>query len=223
MRQQISKKICLYLIILFFLGTISNKNILKTEIKEKSSFEIINLGEYSDGKINRSLSKLKNQNLFFLKKEKVLSAINSNNIVESFFVFKRYPSNLNITIKKTNFLAITKKDGIDFFIGSNGNLIKVKNKNNNLPFIFGNVEVLEFLELKRLIDNSNFDFDDIKNFYFFKSKRWDIETKEGLLINLPVEKLEKSFEILSKILDNKDLNRYKKIDLRQDNQVIFNG
>ena len=144
-------------------------------------------------------------------------------MIEKFYVFKIYPSNLNIVIEKTNFLAQTKKNGIDFFIGSNGNLIEAKNDEVDLPFVFGNIDIKEFLKLKKTIDDSNFSFKEIKNLYYFKSRRWDIETKDNLLIKLPIEKLETSLELIIKIQEKKDLNFFKTIDLRQNNQVILNG
>ena len=51
----------------------------------------------------------------------------SDNIIEELNIFKNYPSTLIVDIKKTQFLAVTKKDGEDYFIGKNGKLIK-KNK-----------------------------------------------------------------------------------------------
>ena len=33
--------------------------------------------------------------------------------------------------------------------------------------------------------NSKFELSEIKNLYFFKSGRWDIETNSGILIKLP--------------------------------------
>ena len=92
-----------------------------------------------------------------------------------------------------------------------------------MPFIFGDIEISEFLKLKRVIDDSNFNFSDIKNLYYFKSKRWDIETKNGLLIQLPRENLVKSFKLLTNIFRKKDLKNINNIDLRQNNQVILNG
>ena len=92
-----------------------------------------------------------------------------------------------------------------------------------MPFIFGDIEISEFLKLKKVIDNSNFNYNDIKNLYYFKSKRWDIETKNGLLIKLPHENLVKSFKLLLNIFYEKDFKNIKNIDLRQNNQVILNG
>ena len=81
----------------------------------------------------------------------------------------------------------------------------------------------QFLKLKDLIDKSSFNYDNIKNLYYFKSKRWDIETKDGLLFKLPRDNLSKSFELLMNILNKKDLQNINVIDLRQNNQIILNG
>ena len=221
MLQQISKKIFIYLFIFLLLGTLNNKNFLEFRLQKKS-FEIIDKSQYKNEQLNKDLTKLINKNLFFLKKEEVLKAFESNQVLESFFVFKKYPSYLIVKTKKTDFLAVTKKDGFNFFIGSNGNFIKVNNEKVELPFIFGDIKILEFLKLKKIIDNSNFDYNQIKNLYYFKSKRWDIETKDGLIISLPSEKLERSFEILSKISEDENLNKFNHIDLRQNNQIILN-
>ncbi len=223
MHQQISKKIIIYLFIFLILGTFNNKKISKLYLNDNFDFSIVDQSEFNEDNIIKDLSKLKNQNLFLLKKSDVLTTIDSHKIVENFFVFKNYPSSLNIKIERTKFLAITKKNGSNFYIGSNGNLIQMDNKKYDLPFIFGDIEISEFIELKRIVDNSKFDFNDIKNLFYFKSKRWDIETKNGILIKLPRENLNKSFELLLNIINKKKMENINNIDLRQNNQVILNG
>ena len=223
MQKQINKKIILYLFIFILLGTLSNKNLLKDSLKKNYNLEIISFSNFDDEEIIKELSIFRYQNLFFLKKNQIFEILNKHKIVEELNIFKNYPSKLNIEIRKTKFLAVTKKNGVDFYIGSNGNLIKVKEDKYDQPFIFGDVEVVEFLKFKRLIDNSNFNFFDIKNFFYFKSKRWDIEMNNGLLIKLPLENLSKSFEILSTIINKKDSENINYIDLRQKNQIIHNG
>ena len=223
MHQQINKKIFIYLFIFFSLGTFTNKEFLNFSYPKINNYEIIGLSEFNNNQIHQDLFELKYENLFFLEKNKVLKIINNHKIVEKFFVFKKYPSNLKIKIQGTNFLAITQKKGLNFYIGSNGNLIKVENQKIDLPFIFGNIEIKEFLKLKKIIDSSNFDYKNIKNLYYFKSRRWDIETKNDLIIKLPLKKLEASFEILLKIYGNEEFKEFKIIDLRQHNQVILNG
>ena len=94
---------------------------------------------------------------------------------------------------------------------------------NDVPFIFGNFENKNFFELRNAIQETNFDYSKIKNLYFFKSGRWDIETNEGLLIKLPKENLKKKLKFLIIFLEKDFENKIDKIDLRQHNQVIVNG
>ena len=71
--------------------------------------------------------KIKNlnlKNIFFINKNEINKLINSNPLIEKYEIFKKYPSLLNIKIKKTNFLAkINHNNGKIFVIGSNGKLI----------------------------------------------------------------------------------------------------
>lgn len=223
MPLQINRKILIYLFIFFILGTYTNKKFTNFRLPAINNYEIVGLNEVKNTQIFQDLSNLKNQNLFFLKKNEISKIINSHKVIDNFYVFKNYPSNLNVVIEKTNFLALTRKNGVDFFIGSNGNLIETQNYKDNLPFVFGDIEISEFLKLKKIIDNSDFNYTEIKNLYYFKSRRWDIETKDNLLIKLPTKKVESSFELLLKMYNKEEFKDFKIIDLRQDNQIILNG
>ena len=223
MPQKINRKIYIFFVIFLTLGTFNNKNISQLNFFSKKNFNIIDKSEFDENMIIQDLSDLKNENLFFLKKKKFLDIINSNPSVENSFIFKNYPSNIYVNIKRTNFLAITKKNGTDFYLGSNGNLVRVEENIKQLPFIFGNFKISDFIKLKTIIDHSDFDYNDIKNFYYFKNKRWDVETKNGLMIKLPSQNLEISVKTLLNIRQNKEFEGIKKIDLRQTNQVIFDG
>ena len=223
MQKQISKKIFLYLFIFLFLGTPNNKMLLELNIKNSNGFEILSLSKFDDIEIVNELSNHKHKNLFLLKKEKIKKIINENKIIENYNIYKKYPSDLIVNFEKTKLLAKTQMDGANYYIGSNGYLIKIKDVEADLPMIFGNFDLAEFLRLKDLIDNSFFDFNDIKNLYYYKSKRWDIETKNGLLVKLPANDLSESFRVFIKIINDTKLQKIKMIDLRQDNQVIING
>mgnify|MGYP001324001273 CR=1 FL=1 len=223
MHRQISKKIIIYLFIFISLTTLSNINLLKSNFLLINSFEVIGLNEFEKNEINQKLDIFKEKNLFFLNKKEIFEKLNSNKNIEKFFIFKIYPSKLKIEIQKTSYLAITKKNDLYFYIASNGNLIEVNEKKENLPFVYGNIDVQEFLKLKKIIDNYNFNFDKIKNLYYFKSKRWDLETLDGIIIKLPTENQKKSIEIMLKLLVNDNFKEIKLIDLRQNNQVILNG
>ena len=223
MQTRISKKIVLYLFILLFLGTPNNKEFLEFDPNKNYSFKISSSSEFNDTEIINDLLNYKYKNLFLLNKEIVIETIKEYKIIEDYYFYKKYPSQLTVNLKKTKFLAITQKDGINFYIGSNGNLIKANDKLYDLPVIFGSVDVAEFLRFKDIIDNSIFDFNDVKNLYYFKSKRWDIKTKDGLLLKLPKDNLVKSFELLINIINKKNLQNVNIIDLRQNNMIILNG
>ncbi len=223
MREQVSKKIFLYLFIFLFLGTPNNKMLLELNIKNSNGFEISSLSKFDDKEIVDELSDYKHENLFLLKKKKIKEIIKKNKIIEDYNIYKKYPSDLVVNFEKTELFAVTQMDGINFYIGSNGNLIKTKIIEMDLPMIYGNFDLAEFLKLKDLIDESFFNFYDIKNLYYYKSKRWDIETKNGLLLKLPADDLRKSFQILIKIINDNEMQNIQMIDLRQNNQVIING
>ena len=86
-----------------------------------------------------------------------------NKSIEEFEVDKIYPSSLNIEIKKTKLLALTKKNNTNFVIGANGNLLNIRDDITELPFVFGDVDLNNFLYLKEIIDISNFEYNSIKD------------------------------------------------------------
>ena len=69
----------------------------------------------------------------------------------------------------------------------------------------------------------NFEFKDVKNLFFFKSGRWDIETQYGLLIKLPKKEIKRSLQTFLSFIEVNDLSEIKEIDLRQHNQIIIDG
>ena len=222
MHQRISKKIIIYLFLFTILVTVNNINFLNFNLPQISNFAISGLNNFEKKEFEEDLDFLRNENIISIDKDEVSKKIYSNKIVEDLFVFKKYPSELKILIKKTNFLAITKKNNQNYYIGSNGNFILTKDILENLPFIFGDIEPEEFLMLKLHIDKSKFDFGQIKNLFFFKSKRWNIETKKGLIIKLPLNQIDLSLNILSKIVREEQFKNKKVIDLRNNGQIIMN-
>ena len=223
MPQQKSRKILFYLFLFLKIGTSNNKNFNNIDLAKISKINVIGLDEKNNLELIKNLNFIRIDNLFFLDKEKIKKIISSNALIEKYSVFKKYPSTLNIEINKTEFLAQLEKDGNIFFLGSNGKFIKASNIKKDIPFIFGSFKRKKFFELRKAIDETNFDYKEIENLFFFKSGRWDIETKNGLLIKLPRNNLKKKFKLLIKFLSKNDQKKINKIDLRQINQIIING
>lgn len=222
MQKQINKKIYFYIFLFIFLGTFNNKNLKHLSLPKISEIKISGLNNENNLELMKGLNFLKFQTLFILNENKIKNKIESNNLVEKFYVFKKYPSSLEIKIIKTKILAKIKKDGKVFFLGSNGKFIENQTHTNEVPYIFGDFSNKEFFELKSIIDNSEFNFKKIKNLFFFKSGRWDLETNSGILIRLPRDKLLESVKLLIQILKDDEFKNAKIIDLRQYKQLIIN-
>ena len=221
MPQQINKKILLYFFLFIILGTFNNKNLNKFEFPKINRINISGF-ETQNNNFQEKLEILKLNNLFLLKKSQIEELFDTNNLIEEYKIFKRYPSSLEVEIIKTNFLALLNIDGKTFFVGSNGKLIETKDNLKDLPHIFGNLDMNSFLSLKKIIDNSKLEFKEIKNLYFFPSGRWDIEISTGILIKLPSEKLKEALDLSLNLLNNEKFVNVKLIDIRQKNQVIVN-
>ncbi len=222
MLKQKNKKILLYFFLFLFIGTLNNKNLNNIDFAIIKEINVNGLDTNENLKLLDNLNFLKISNLFFLNNLKVKEVMNSNNLVEKYSVFKNYPNTLNIEIYKTKFLAKLQKDKKNYYLGSNGKLIKATDLNQNLPFIFGDFQNKNFFELKEAIDQTSFSYNEVKKLFFFKSGRWDIETKNGLLIKLPKDNIKKSLELFINFLNENSKIKITEIDLRQHNQIITN-
>jgi cell division septal protein FtsQ len=223
MPQKKNKKILIYIFLFLIIGTLNNKNLNPINFMDETKVYVTGLDNKNNLEIKDNLNFLKLYNLFFLDKKKIKDILSSNSLVEKYSVFKKYPSTLNVQITKTIFLAKVKKNSDLFFLGSNGKLTKLTNIEQDIPFIFGDYINKNFFELKDIIDNTSFDYKEIKNLFFFKSGRWDIETNNGILIKLPKNNLKESLELLIDFLSKNHTSSINKIDLRQRNQIIVNG
>ena len=219
MPQQISKKILIYLFLFIVFGSLNNKNLAKFQFPNIENIKIQGLA-IENKEFQKSLDLFKMKTLFHLDKLKVRELLNSNNLIEEYVISKRYPSSLEIKIIETELLALLNMKGKNFYIGSNGKLIEAQDMVKNLPYIFGDPNIEKFLSLKRMIDSSKLDYNDVENLFFYPSGRWDIETSSGILIKLPIENIEKSLELSLNLLDNKQFENIKSIDARPQNQVI---
>ena len=65
------------------------------------------------------------------------------------------------------------------------------------------------------------DIRNIKGYYYYKNRRWDILFFNNITLKLPSKKVEESIKIYKKLLNNNDLINIKIIDLRVSNQIIL--
>ena len=223
MHQLIDKKnkIIIYLLLLFILSTTSVRffeiqNIYASKVNKINIKGLINA---DSSKILSELNDLFYKNILLVNKEEIQKVMNKYNIIEEYNIKKVYPSTININIKPTKLVARLSSN--NQLVGANGKLIIGNRNNEKLPYIFGEFNSEDFLNIKKKIEQSNFTFTQFKMLYFFPSNRWDILTYDNILIKLPHNNIAKSLDLAHKIIISNDLKNKNFIDLRMNNNLIL--
>ena len=222
MHKKKSKKVLIYFFLLIIFSSISNNSFNNFKLYKTLNISLSGLDSKNNQNLLNEIENLSLKNIFFIEKNEIVKLISSNPLIERYEVFKKYPSTINIKIKKTNFLAKINHNGKNYLIGSNGKFILNENYNIDLPFIFGKPNVNEFLKLKKIIEESKLSYNQIKNFYFFQSKRWDLRLKDDILLRLPSKLTNKTLDQLQEFLENYDGDNFFSLDARIENQIILN-
>jgi len=222
MHQRKGKKILIFFFLLLLVGSINNISLDNLKFREINNINVSGLGDNDNAIILEKIKKLNLENIFLINRKKIANQIDTNSIVENYVVFKRYPSSLNVNINKTKFLARVNISGKIFLVGSNGKLTENKFSNNKLPFIFGNPDIYDFLNFKDIIDKSIISYEEVKNLYYFSSKRWDLELKNNVIIKLPKNYSKESLDLALEFLHSNEFRDIKIIDARIKNQIILN-
>ena len=221
MHQRKSKQVFIYFFLLLLLGSITNTNFQNIKTFNLNKIKVSGLDDKGNRELANKIENLKLKNIFSLNKNHLKNIIEINSLIENYKIFKIYPSTLDIKINKTKSLAKINQNGKILFIGSNGKFSEIASHNQELPFIFGKPKIQEFLDFKKIIDNSKFSYEEVKNFYFFPSKRWDVELKNNIVLKLPTNNSKNSLDYLFEFIADKNLKNNLIIDARIKNQIIF--
>ena len=221
------KKIITFLLfILFFLSSINNQLFIekKKTLYNLENIKVIGLDNSINLEIEHDLNFLKNSNIFLIDKEILKDQISKYNFIERYNIFKLYPSKIVLELQQAEFLARTIKNNEIFLIGSNGKFINIEKFSNHedLPIVFGKFTAEKFVNFKKIIYQSDLNYNNIKEIFFYPSGRIDIKNKDNLLIKFPMQNLEEAIIIVNKIIKNKNF-RNNLIDLRVPNQLILSN
>ena len=134
---------------------------------------------------------------------------------------KIYPDTIKIKISEKKPIVIIQNKTEKKFYTSKGDVIKFieLEEFKNLPLVFGDAK-----NFKNFYDNLqkiDFPLNEIKTFYFFESKRWDLLTKENQLIKLPIKQYNQSLQNFKNIKDKINFEKYKTFDYRINDQLIL--
>jgi cell division protein FtsQ len=224
MHQLIDKKnkIFIYIIFLFILSTTSNKAIQhqKNLLRSVNKISVTGLSITNNLNLEKQIGNFFYKSIFIIGKKDINAVMSEYNIIEEYSVKKIYPSEIDIKIKPTKFIARISSNN-KLLVGSNGKLIKSKSADETLPHIIGKFNSKKFLKFKKNIEDSKFNFKDLENIIFFPSNRLDILTTNGILIKLPEKNILKSLNLSYKIIKDYQFKDNKLIDLRITNQVTI--
>ena len=220
-------RIILLLIVFIFLSTYSSKESDLTSGKNNTLFkiqkiEIINNFLIRKSEIEKKLYKIYNKNIFLVKREDIEASLKEIDFLERIEVKIKYPNAIVVKIFETKPVAILFKDKKKYLLDSSSNVISfASNKNfGQLPTVFGELAENNFVYFFNQLKNNHFPKDQIKNFYYFKIGRWDLQLLDNKIIKFPHNNIDDAIKKSIELLDHKDFKNYNIIDLRLDGKII---
>ena len=216
------KRLIIGLLLLFLFSTYNikfNKTFFSNLQIKKITIE--NNKIIKDKEIKEKLSFLYDTNFFFLRTKKIEKKLREIQFIESYQIKKIYPNNLIIKITEKKPVAVIQQSKQKKYFTVRGDLIDFRKIKifEDLPTVFGDEKSFStfYVNLK----NINFPFKEIKTFYLFESKRWDLLTLKNQLIKLPVNNYNKSLLNFISLKDQASFEKYKIFDYRIKDQLIL--
>lgn len=207
------------LLILLTTITINQKIIItKFNIKEIILVNSISLKEKD---VKRSLSVIYNKNLLFLKNKEIEEILVQFTSIESFYLDKKYPNTLKITIIEKKPIAILINNKKKFYISERLDQFEFNDKNFNqdLPIVFGNKDDFKIF-YKNLI-KIDFPVNLIIKYMLYESNRWDLETIDNKTIKLSSKNYVKNLKNYLNIKKKNNFKKFKVFDYRINDQLIL--
>ena len=220
MLRKKSNKILFYFFLFILVSSTNNFELNSLKLEKIKNINVSGLDYEGNQNLLNEVKSLQLGNIFSLNIFELKKIFSANTLIEKYNVFKIYPSTLVIEIQKTNFLAKINNDNKIFLVGSNGKLSNTNLSNLKLPFIFGKTDINEFLNFKKIIDDSKISYSKIQNIYYFQSGRWDLELENDILLKLPKNNIKISLDNSSEFINYNNFLNNKIIDLRIENQII---
>jgi len=208
-------------VLLILLTTITiNQKIIITKFNIK---EIIleNSTSLKEKDIKKSLSSFYNKNMIFLKNKEIEEILVQFSFIESFYLDKKYPNTLKITIIEKKPIAILINNKKKFYISEKLDQFEFNDKNFNqdLPIVFGNKDDFKIF-YKNLI-KIDFPVNLIIKYMLYESNRWDLETIDNKTIKLSSKNYVKNLKNYLNIKKKNNFKKFKVFDYRINDQLIL--
>jgi len=220
-------KIITLSIIFIFLSTFNPKDLNPVLKSDSSLFIIENIEIKNNSLINKEeiekkLSNIYKKNIFFIKKTEIEEPLKSFDFLEKIDVKKKYPNTIVVKIFETVPVAVLFQNKTKYFIDSSSNLIDFRDINNfkELPSVFGEEAEKNFTFFFKQLKKNNFPNKQIKNYYYFKIGRWDLQLFDNRIIKFPHKNIEDAIIKSVELLEREDFKNYNIIDFRVDGKII---
>ena len=213
------------LFVIFFI-LFSSYNSQKNYFNIKVIFPIKNIiientKTVNPNELRKEFRYLLEKSIFFIDKKIIRKVVLDNEFISSIKIKNIYPNTIKIIVNEEKPIAIQVLGNKKFYVTNENLLIKFYDLEiyKNLPLIFGKQE--GFNSLYILLNNIEFPLNEVKAFYYFDIKRWDISLKSNRIIKLPVENHLSSLKNYMKIKDNRSFDKYEIFDYRIKDQLIL--
>ena len=191
----------------------SNLNIKDVIVENNSIIETI--------EIKNQLKFLYKTNLFTLQTKEIELNLKNIDFIESFEIKKIFPNKIKIKIFEKKPIAIIQNKKEKKYYTNKGHTTGFSNleEYKNLPIVFGDQK--NFKILHENLKSIDFPIDQIKTFFLFESKRWDIVTNTNQTIKLPIKNYRESLKNFMEIKEQANFEKYKVFDYRIVDQLIL--
>ena len=210
------------LILLLLLSTYNIQNTFSLSSKIKIQEVIVENNLILDEQmIKKKLSFLYRTNIFLLNTDKIASELKEIDFINSFEIKKLYPDKIKIKVFEKKPIAVIQNKQVKKYFTNSGeiiNFIDLK-EYNNLPIVFGDKE--NFLIFYQKLKQANFPINEVKKFYLFESKRWDLITNNDQVIKLPIKNYESSLNNFIDLKKKPNFQKFKTFDYRIKDQLIL--
>ena len=175
----------------------------------------------SDEEVKKELSFLYKKNLFFLRKGEIEDKLSKISFIESYELKKVYPNEIKVKIFEKKPVVILKNKKKKYYFTESSTLINFVylEKFKSLPTVFGDYK--NFKILYKSLKETNFPLSAIKTFYLFETKRWDLITKNGITVKLPIDNYKNSLKNFLTINKKPNFKKYEVFDYRINDQLIL--
>ncbi len=210
----------LILLLLFSTYNIQNTFSLSSKIKIQEVIVENNL-ILDEQMIKKKLSFLYRTNIFLLNTDKIASELKEIDFINSFEIKKLYPDKIKIKVFEKKPIAVIQNKQVKKYFTNSGeiiNFIDLK-EYNDLPIVFGDKE--NFLIFYQKLKQVNFPINEVKKFYLFESKRWDLITNNDQVIKLPIKNYESSLNNFIDLKKKPNFQKFKTFDYRIKDQLIL--